>query len=271
MDENGLTHVDLFSGIGGFALAAGRAGFRTVAFSEVDTYACRVLKRRWPDVPNVGDVRKRGSFTRFRGATVVTGGFPCQPWSIAGQRRGTADDRHLWPAMCEVIAELGAAWVIGENVPGIVGLGLEQVLHDLEALGYATQPIVVPACAVGTWHVRDRVWVLAHNQRERSSQRLAGSGLNGQGVPRIPDHCSPAPNGSQEWGALEWWATEPRVGRMVHGIPNRAHRLRGLGNAIVPQVAERFLTWIAQIENTHRVSAMSRLISTQNADVGHQV
>ena len=174
-----LTHLDLFSGIGGFALAANAAGFRTVGFSEVEPYACRVLAERWPGVPNAGDVRIRANFARFRGVTVLTGGFPCQPWSEAGQRRGKDDPRHLWPAMCEVIATAGPAWIVGENVSGIIDLGLDDVLADLENAGYSAQSFNVPAVAVDARHIRERVWIVAYaNRRRRRANSARGHDTN---------------------------------------------------------------------------------------------
>lgn len=243
-----LTHVDLFSGIGGFTLAAEWAGFRTVAFSEVEAYACKVLAQRWPGVPNVGDVRIASNFARFRGATVLTGGFPCQPASLNGLRKGEKDDRWLWPAMREVIKVVRPTWVIGENVLGLVTLGLEAVLSDLAAIGYAAQPLVIPACAVGAWHIRKRVWILAHDE-ERN--RHPSSVLEASGERRNEEQP-----GRRNRFAIHMlrrrsqarFKCEPRLGRLVHGIPNQAHRLEGSGNAIVPQVVAPFFRWIAQIE-----------------------
>ena len=163
-----LTVLDTFSGIGGFSLGLERTGgFRTVAFCEIDPFCRRVLARHWPDVPCFEDI------TRLRGADigpvdVICGGFPCQPWSVAGQRRGAEDDRHLWPQMARLVSEIRPAWVIGENVAGFIRLGLDQSISDLEALGYTCRPFVVPACAVGAPHRRDRVWIVAHAKvRER--------------------------------------------------------------------------------------------------------
>lgn len=236
---NELTHVDLFSGIGGFKLAAERAGFRTLGFSEVEPYACRVLAERWPDVPNIGDVRTTANFARFRGATLVSAGYPCQPGRLAGERKGTADHRWLWPAARDVIALVRPAWFLGENVLGHVSLGLDGVLFDLESLGYSAQPFIIPACAVDTKHRRDRVWIVAYagstGRQERDATAIAG------------DAGHATRSDAPQWG---YWLPEPGMGRVANGIPNRAHRLKGLGNAIVPQVAERFTRWIAQIERT---------------------
>lgn len=158
---NDLTHLDLFSGIGGFSIAAKRAGFRTVAFSEVEKWACRVLGSRFAGTENIGDVRQTDRFARIRGSvSVLTAGYPCQPDSLAGERRGQEDHRWLWPAARSIVKALRPAWFIGENVFGHVSMGLDGVLTDLEGLGYAAQPFIIPACAVGAKQRRDRVWIV---------------------------------------------------------------------------------------------------------------
>lgn len=167
-----FTHLDLFSGIGGFALAAQRAGFKTVGFSEVKKAAVRKYRARFPDAKNYGDVRVPESFSELRGrVTVGSGGFPCQPWSGAGSRKGKSDDRHLGPAMCDVIDLVRPSWFIGENVPGFVGMGGFDALADaLENIGYACQPFIIPACTLGAWHIRERLWIIAHSQGERCGE-----------------------------------------------------------------------------------------------------
>ncbi len=197
-----LLHVDLCSGIGGFALAASWMGWQTVGFCEIDPFAQRVLRRHFPDVPIHGDLTTltardvRGWVGRGRtGATgldsdrdaelprtehggprpgqlaeprlVLTAGYPCQPFSVAGKRRGAGDARHLWPHIAALLGALRAEggapdWCVFENVAGHVRLGLDDVLSDLEALGYACGTVVVPACAVGALHRRDRLWIVAH-------------------------------------------------------------------------------------------------------------
>ena len=130
-----MRHLDLCSGIGGFSLASHWLGWETVAFSEIEEYACKILKRHWPDVPNLGDLREVNSQHGWPRADIITGGFPCQPWSVSGKQRGTEDERHLWPSMCETIAQVRPSWVVCENVYGLVRLGLDQVQHDLEGIG----------------------------------------------------------------------------------------------------------------------------------------
>lgn len=162
-----LTHLSLFSGIGGLDLAAEMAGFVTVGQCEWADYPTKVLEKHWPDVPRWRDIRTLTgeSFyerTGLRTVDVISGGFPCQPFSVAGKQRGKEDDRFIWPEMCRVIHEIRPTWVIGENVPGIVNLALDQVLADLENIGYATQAFIIPACGVDAPHKRDRVAIVAH-------------------------------------------------------------------------------------------------------------
>ena len=162
-----LTHLSLFSGIGGLDLAAEMAGIQTVGQCEFADYPTKVLEKHWPDVPRWRDIRTLTgkSFyerTGLRTVDVISGGFPCQPFSLAGKRGGKDDDRYLWPEMLRVIREIRPTWVVGENVPGIINLALDTVLSDLENEGYATQAFVIPACGVDAPHRRDRVAILAY-------------------------------------------------------------------------------------------------------------
>ena len=170
-----LTHLSLFSGIGGLDLAAEMAGFRTVGQCEWADYPTKVLEKHWPDVPRWRDIRTLtgDSFyerTGLRTVDVISGGFPCQPFSVAGKRRGKEDDRYLWPEMLRVISEIRPAWVVGENVAGIVNMALDQVLSDLESIGYACQTFVIPACAVDAPHRRDRVAIVGRNANRGNEQ-----------------------------------------------------------------------------------------------------
>lgn len=230
-----VLHLDLFSGIGGFALAAKMAGgIKTIGFSEIDPYANTILKRHWPDVPNYGDIRNVPAVR----CDLITGGFPCQPFSIAGKRRAENDPRHLWPEMLRVISQSRPTWVLGENVPHIANLVLGEVCSDLEAEGYEVQPLDIPACAVGAGHLRQRTWILAHladrGQKADSAETPIQAGQ---------DNTRPEPAGelSGGLGRLDWRPAMPAVVRDVDGIPNRIHRIHALGNAIVPQVAARIL------------------------------
>lgn len=185
LEMSELTHLSLFSGIGGLDLAAEMAGFRTVGQCEWADYPTKVLEKHWPDVPRWRDIRTLTgeSFyerTGLRTVDVISGGFPCQPFSVAGKRRGKEDDRYLWPEMLRVISQIRPAWVVGENVAGIVNMALDTVLSDLEAIGYSCQAFVIPACAVDAPHRRDRCAIVAYHdspglQAPRPKQPAAGT------------------------------------------------------------------------------------------------
>lgn len=208
--------LDLFSGIGGFSLGLGRAGFRTVAFVENDPKCRAVLRRHWSDVPIYDDVRTvRGS---PGAADIIVGGFPCQPFSSAsrGRRAGTADDRYLWPEMLRLVSEIRPNWVCAENVTHIDGVVLEQVVSDLGRLGYEVETFEIPACAVGCDHRRSRLWILGHSY--------------GHGEPGVPVHAeaSGMPGRGSLTGSLG----------TTDEVPGRLDRLQQLGNAVVPDIPE---------------------------------
>ena len=285
--DRSLTHLSLFSGIGGLDLAAEMAGFRTVGQCEWADYPTKVLEKHWPDVPRWRDIRTLTgeSFygkTGLRTVDVVSGGFPCQPFSVAGKRRGKEDDRYLWPEMLRVISELRPAWVVGENVAGIVNMALDQVYTDLENEGYAVQALIIPACAVDAPHRRDRCAIIGrraveakYNGGGRRAAPLENSDcvrLREPGVlSQQPGRTEPERDGEDvadsDCNRLEklwlqrlqkkqrvpasdggWWPTEPNVGRVAHGIPHRVDRLKCLGNAVVPQQFYPIFQAIADIE-----------------------
>lgn len=159
-----LTHLDLFSGIGGFSLASNRAGFKTVGFSEIDRFCDKVLKKNFPHVKNYGDIK---SLNHEQPVTLITGGFPCQPFSVAGQKKGRNDDRYLWPEFFRIIQKIKPTWVVAENVAGIVEMELENILTDMEKEGYEVVSFIIPACAANAPHRRDRLWVVAHRDSKR--------------------------------------------------------------------------------------------------------
>lgn len=176
--------LDLFAGIGGFSLAAHWMGWETAAFVEWDSYCQKVLKKNYPNTPIYGDI-KQFDGTKYKGSVdIVCGGFPCQPFSTAGKRKGKADDRYLWPEMLRVIREVQPTWVVGENVTGIISMDggkvLEQICLDLESEGYAVQPFVIPALAVGAWHRRNRIWLIAYNDSFGRNQRQRRAGRKTQ-------------------------------------------------------------------------------------------
>lgn len=176
-----MTHGSSFSGIGGFDLAAEWVGWQNLFNCEIDPFCKTILKYYWPNAEQYSDIRQT-DFTIWRGRIdVLSGGFPCQPFSQAGKRKGTEDERHLWPEMLRAIREIQPRWVVGENVLGIVnwsgGMVFEQVCADLEAEGYEVQPYILPAAGVGAPHQRYRVWFIAHSN---GSADLRGAGENAE-------------------------------------------------------------------------------------------
>ena len=174
-DEIIKTHLDLFSGIGGFALACKWAGIETIQFVEIDPFCQKVLQKNFPGVP-IHDNIKTYHWTEEYRPFILTGGFPCQPFSVAGKQLGKEDDRYLWTEMFRVIKEAKPHWVLAENVAGIVNMVLDEVLADLESEDYETGTVIIPACAKNAPHRRDRVWIIAHNKclgwKERTRERI---------------------------------------------------------------------------------------------------
>ncbi len=193
---NKLKHIDLFSGIGGFSLAFDSTQkIETVAFCEIEEYPQKVLKKNFPGVPIYNDITElvRNESTRpiwGQGkwqdleCDILTGGYPCQPFSQAGKRKGEEDDRHLWPFMLEIIKQKRPKFIVAENVAGHITLGLDNVLFDLESEGYSARAVVLPASSINAHHRRDRVWVIAQDTQEDSnsnSERSHRKGVNEQG------------------------------------------------------------------------------------------
>lgn len=183
-----MRHASFFSGIGGFDLAADWMGWRTVLQVENDEFCKTVLKYYWPHATQIGDIRE-ADFTVYRGhIDIISGGFPCQPFSNAGERRGSADERHLWPEMLRAIQEVKPLIVVGENVSGILnwngGVVFEEVCADLESEGYEVQPLVLPAAGVGAPHRRDRVWIIAYANGQR---KCAGHGAISEEDGEVPE------------------------------------------------------------------------------------
>lgn len=347
-----LTLGGLFEGIGGFPLAATLAGIKPVWSNEIDPYCCKVLRKNFTHEIIEKDIKQ---IKNLPYVDIVSGGFPCQPFSVAGKREGEGDDRALWPEMLRIICEVGPKWVVGENVAGILsmddGKTFEGICNSLENEGYTVQAYNIPACGVGAWHRRERIWIIAHNDKWRRSNwsnpegregsqiedrgfcvDVSNSDRNGnpaeldKGANRgeakggegssqqereTPDRervlvepftgsenvsnprrcgwnnggkqtnisewqiksceeigqslraeitgcCEDATNsyraGCEEFNppgfsekpglnsrqaieGREYWNAEPELGRVANGIPNRVDRLKGLGNAIVPQIA----------------------------------
>jgi len=265
MERMPMTFGSLFAGIGGFDLGLERAGMTCKWQVEIDDYANRVLAKHWPDVPRHGDVRTFPTAGRDWSVDLICGGFPCQDISVAGKGAGLAGARSgLWYEFARIIGELRPSYVIVENVAALLARGMGTVLGDLSSLGYDAEWHVVPASAVGAPHRRERVWIVAHASRERHTGRQEAQRKWAKSEPKrsvwgqLSRHCKSVADANGEGleerqgqdaggaGAIsrpescggEWWATEPDLGRVAHGVPARVDRLRGLGNAVVPQVVE---------------------------------
>lgn len=263
--------LDLFSGIGGFALGAYWAGLRfdNHYFSEVDDYAIRVYQQRFPDAVGLGDIRKIHGADLPQGDWIIAGGFPCQDISVAGKGAGLAGKRSgLWFEYARLIGELRPKYAIMENVGALSFRGLDAVLGSLAEIGYNAEWQDIRASDVGAPHRRERIWIIAYPElrgknvadpneikRERSRRTRDGRAESTDSSETLAD----SPNGGnvrRDWelattqrqvrehrgsagnGRGEWWAAEPDVGRVAYGVPSRVDRLKCLGNAIVPQCAE---------------------------------
>lgn len=218
-----LTHLSLFSGIGGLDLAAEAAGFTTVGQCEWADYPTKVLEKHWPDVPRWRDIRTltKESFHEKTGlwtVDVVSGGFPCQPFSCAGKQRSTDDDRYLWPEMLRVIHEIRPSWVLGENVPGIVNLALDKVLSDLGNEGYESQCFIVPACGVDAPHKRSRITILANYTGKRHGFDRSSNDASETGGQGSSDTGRKTANDLRQWGE-----DKSRVCRVVDGIQTEVY------------------------------------------------
>ena len=327
--------LDLFSGIGGFSLAARWTwgdNLDIVGFCEIDEFCQKELSKNFSGVPIYDDIKKlKGS--QFGTVDIVTGGDPCQPHSLAGKRKGKKDDRYLWPEMFRIIQETQPDWIINENVIGsISNRVVDRKCDDLESEGYACQAYNLPAFTVGAPHKRERIWIVAHNESkingkhytEKSNGQIQQLGISVKptDVPNadklnddisrfrasevsqfkasqifnnnvadttrriVPSRGSGSKivtqekeirktarvgcscfNKRQRNKNANWWAVEPDVGRVAHGIPNRVDRLKGLGNAIVPQVAAVIMKAIKEVnevdQNELKINANKDQASTK--------
>ena len=301
-----LNVLDLFSGIGGFSVGLEATGkFKTIGFCEKDKFCQKVLRKHWNNVPIYEDIRNIDG-TKIK-ADVITGGFPCQPFSTAGKRKGTEDDRYLFPEMLRIIKETQARWIVGENVQGIVNMSegkiLQGIHNDLEAIGYEVQSFIIPASSQGAWHKRNRVWIVAANtnsglsireneeiqtrgntitngsssnvtdtdklrtqvqtQGKHTSIKMFGSSskkrsikkisnTKRKGLERLNQHSSSISQQDQrlqfrnessrgEKRQKTWWQTQSELCGVPDGVqyelyPDRANRIKALGNSIVPQI-----------------------------------
>jgi len=247
--------LDLFAGIGGFTIGLERAGFETAAFCEIDPYAQKVLRKNWPGVPIYDDVR---TITAERlasdgiGVDVITGGFPCQDISTAGRQAGIEGERSgLWSECARLLGELRPQYAIFENVTNLLngerGAWFKRVLWDISQIGYDAEWHCIPASELGAHHRRDRVWIVAYpNSNSQPRQSLNAGEI--QETSFLADTNS----AQRKRGSLSiriqsqyanivgasGWGAEPGVGRVADGIPARSHRLKCLGNAVVPPIPE---------------------------------
>lgn len=304
-----LTHFDACSGIGGFALAGRNAGFKQIGLCEIDPFCRKVLAKHWPDVHCHKDLKKLNG-EPYRGAVdLFTAGIPCQPYSVAGEQRGSGDDRALWPEAFRFIRECRPHWFVGENVVGFVKLELKRAIADLESEGYKVRAFNIPACSVQAAHERKRIWIVAnfegfgwrektlpvrveeknanakngsavsyaiverikvpvewgftaiqgiHSNDIESISNPDGSGRKELDLPSKPGFEGKSSGGIDSHRGSKGCAPEPGILRGFYGIPawldrsvrvkNYQARIKGLGNAVVPQVAFHFLDAIARIE-----------------------
>lgn len=249
-----MNALSLFSGIGGLDLAAEWAGFKTVAFCEQDKFCQKVLRKHWPDVRIYDDVRTLETRWLPR-IELLHGGYPCQPFSAAGNRKGETDKRHLWPHMFRLIKELKPRWIVAENVSGHISLGLDTVCNDLESESYAVGTVCFPACAIGARHKRERVFIVANAERDglNEAKELGGiaESLEKRRLLEF-ERFSDTPASLWTDGntkAAGRGVFTPYLCRSDDGISNRVDRIKSLGNAVVPQQAYPIFAAIAETYN----------------------
>ncbi len=261
-----LNHLSLFTGIGGFDLAAEWAGFTTVAMCEPLPYNQAVLHKHWLTTPifnYIQDITEESCVANaIPSVDLITGGFPCQPFSHAGQEKGIDDERYLWPEYLRIIKQERPRWVVAENVRGLIKHALDDVLWDLDSAGYATRTYLLPVSAAGAPHERKRVYIVAHTNSPRLSRRiLTGNstdqkhlGPNSEPITgtRIPQPCvGRATHRFPGWLDGTYWPadkTRPQKEweepRLAHSIPRRKDRIIGLGNSVSPIIVYPILKWI---------------------------
>jgi len=250
-----MNHLDLFTGIGGFSLSAMWAGINTVAFCENDPECIKVLEKNWPNMPNHNDIKELNGGI-YEGIDLITGGYPCQPYSVAGNQKAEKDDRHLWPEMFRIITQAKPTWIICENVYGHVTLGLDEVLTDLESRDYTAQSFIIPSLANGANHRRNRVFIVA-NAAGNGRYEGEASTSNGKdddiwrkkepdqdrhnegcGSLRVEVDGYSMPTGRR--------GTKPPPLRVDDELPRRMDRNKMIGNSVDPSIVYQIMLGIKQ-------------------------
>lgn len=223
---------------------------------EIDPFCTRVLEKNFPNVPRWNDIKDARNDDEYGPVELVCGGYPCQPFSIAGNRRGANDDRHIWPHVFRIVQKLRPTWCLFENVAGHISMGLDCVLSDLESEGYKAGAFVIPACAVGAWHRRDRVWIISNIDSKRELQpegtfkdkwertnniseittNIGGERWEKYNTAAIAKKLGQFSRIFDQGGVIR--PTKPRMVRRIHGVPRGmdGRRIAALGNAVVPQI-----------------------------------
>ncbi|WP_125588583.1 DNA cytosine methyltransferase [Companilactobacillus jidongensis] len=255
-----MNAIELFAGIGGVALAEQTAGINVVALSEMADFPVKVLKKNFKGIPILPDVKKINKESLRKvgvdpGAIdVISGGFPCQPFSIAGKRKGTEDDRDLWPEMFRIIKEIKPDWVVGENVANFANMELDRTLSNLESVGYEARTFILPALAVGTPHQRQRTFIVAHSNSKRwiGLDQSSEERCIGKFTQSIKDKAWKE-GGNNPYDVLSAGAraianSSRQIQRNDDGLSEGVDRLKALGNAVVPQQVLPIFQAIVQID-----------------------
>ena len=286
-----MNHLDMCSGIGGWAIAFRELGINTAAFCEIDKYPRQVLQKNFPGIPIFNDLKELTyedikERTGVDGIDIITCSSPCQPFSVAGKQKGEEDPRHLWPDTFRIVQECRPTWFVGENVSGHITLGLDTVLQDLASEGYDTRTFIIPASSVGAWHKRERLWIIGYsehngslatkkqggnkktdagfekrqnatgNSKRSGESRVSkafqfsttnpqGIGMEGMRSSREQVKLKMEKTGLSKWGykrrllSPNWrsYTSEPCLRRGDDGLRDRTHRLRALGNSVIPACA----------------------------------